>query len=104
MKKLSGDRGFLTQDDLIPLFMPKKGAGSAQKGKAGGKDAKMPPELKKMILKGFFDGDVGSWCEGPQLGEPAPDFTLPTPEGNKSITLSHSFGKKPIVLVFGSFT
>jgi hypothetical protein len=64
----------------------------------------MSPKLKQMILKGFFDGDVGSWCEGPRLGEPAPDFTLPTPDGKKSITLSHSFRKKPIVLIFGSFT
>jgi len=104
MKKLGGERDFLTRDDLIPLFLPKNPARPASKAKAVGKEAKMPPALKQMILKGFFDGDIGSWCEGPQLGEPAPDFTLPTPDGKKPITLSHSFGKKPVVLIFGSFT
>jgi hypothetical protein len=79
---------------------PKDGSPTKEKGN----DTPMPPKLKQMILKGFFDGDIGSWCEGPQLGDPAPDFTLPVPDGKKSITLSHSLGKKPIVLVFGSFT
>lgn len=91
--------GVLSAKDLD--FMPKK---SATKPKTTGKETQMPPKMKQMILKGFFDGDIGSWCEGPQLGELAPDFTLPTPNGKKSITLSHSFGKKPVVLIFGSFT
>jgi len=93
--------GVLSAKDLdwSDKLKPKNGGPA----KAKGTDAPTPPKLKQ-ILKGFFDGDIGSWCEGPQLGDAAPDFTLPMPDGKKSITLSHSFGKKPIVLVFGSFT
>jgi hypothetical protein len=93
--------GVLSAKDL-DFMPPKKDAG--KQPKKAGKEMQMPPKMKQMILKGFFDGDIGSWCEGPQLGEPAPDFTLPTPDGKKSITLSQSFKKKPTVLIFGSFT
>ncbi len=105
MKKLTGGKATLEPEDLLPLFAAPKGKGPAGKGKGGAKEAgAMPPQLRKMILKGFFDGDVGSWCEGPALNEAAPDFTLPTPDGKSAITLSQSFGKKPVVLIFGSFT
>lgn len=39
-----------------------------------------------------------------QVGDPAPDFTLPDPSGKKEITLSTFRGKKPVVLIFGSCT
>lgn len=47
-----------------------------------------------------------------QAGEPAPDFTLPylpgslppgAPEG-ATATLSAHFGKRPVALIFGSYT
>ena len=37
-------------------------------------------------------------------GDLAPDFTLYDIEGRESITLSDFRGKKPVALVFGSFT
>lgn len=42
-------------------------------------------------------------------GEPAPDFTLPWLSGqgkdeNLSVTLSDHFGKRPVGLIFGSYT
>jgi len=42
-------------------------------------------------------------------GEPAPDFTLPWlsgsgPDGSETVTLSNHFGKRPVALVFGSYT
>ncbi len=37
-------------------------------------------------------------------GEPAPDFTLPRLSGSGSVTLSDHFGKRPVALVFGSYT
>ncbi|MDJ0865673.1 MAG: hypothetical protein QNK03_06165 [Myxococcota bacterium] len=44
-----------------------------------------------------------------QQGEPAPDFTLPwlpgsAPDRGESMTLSTHFGKRPVALVFGSYT
>jgi hypothetical protein len=61
------------------------------------------PNLFTMI-KGVLTGELGSLCEGPALGGVAPDFTLKTHDDGKAFTLSAYRGKKPVVLVFGSFT
>ena len=37
-------------------------------------------------------------------GERAPDFTLPTADRTGSATLSSHRGKRPVVLIFGSYT
>lgn len=39
-----------------------------------------------------------------KVGDPAPDFTLADPTGKQQTTLSSFQGKKPVVLIFGSFT
>jgi hypothetical protein len=56
----------------------------ARPGAAGGKDLRMPDLLKE--------------------GDMAPDFTLPSPDGKRKVTLSEFRGKKPVALVFGSYT
>jgi hypothetical protein len=40
----------------------------------------------------------------PRAGDLAPDFTLSDVSGTRSVTLSDFRGKKPVALVFGSFT
>ncbi len=40
----------------------------------------------------------------PKAGDLAPDFTLSDVAGTASITLSDFRGKKPVALVFGSYT
>ena len=40
----------------------------------------------------------------PKAGEVAPDFTVTDVTGTESVTLSAFRGKKPVVLVFGSYT
>ena len=40
----------------------------------------------------------------PKAGDLAPDFTLKAVSGTKSVTLSEFRGKRPVALVFGSFT
>lgn len=39
-----------------------------------------------------------------QVGEPAPDFTLPVLHGDRMVRLSEEYRRKPVVLVFGSYT
>lgn len=45
-------------------------------------------------------------AQGPQaiVGEPAPDFTLKAPEGGEAVKLSSWTGKRPVALIFGSYT
>ena len=42
--------------------------------------------------------------KAPRAGDVAPDFTLTDVSGEHTITLSDFQGKKPVALVFGSFT
>ena len=39
-----------------------------------------------------------------KVGDAATDFTLDSPDGKKAFKLSSFKGKKPVVLVFGSYT
>jgi hypothetical protein len=71
--------------------------------------AKRPPESEAMpsrarFLEMFLRGELGSFREGPRLGETAPDFDLARREGRGRVRLSSHRGKRPVVLVFGSFT
>lgn len=57
-----------------------------------------------VLIKGVFEGELGSFHEGPAVGKAAPDFTLPRYDEQKTISLSQHRGNKPVVLIFGSFT
>lgn len=39
-----------------------------------------------------------------EVGDTAPDFTLPTVDHSAEVTLSSHRGARPVVLVFGSYT
>ncbi len=58
----------------------------------------------EVLVRALFRGELGSIHEGPQVGDPAPDFTLRNRDGKEVVHLSEHFGKKPIVLTFGNFT
>jgi Ca2+-binding EF-hand superfamily protein len=88
--------GFLSREDLaLALRDPVE----ARAGGGGG--GGMPPPWAMLGM--LASGQLGSLREGPGVGELAPDFRLETGEG-KSYLLSDSRGKRPVVLVFGSFT
>jgi Ca2+-binding EF-hand superfamily protein len=89
-KKQSSEKGYLNSDDLRRTLNPEK--------------AKEKRVSQDTWLKCMIAGDLGSPFEGPRVGQEAPDFTLKTQDGKKEITLSEVSNKKPIVLIFGSFT
>jgi hypothetical protein len=59
---------------------------------------------KQLLLLGLLTGEIGSGAEGPKVEEPAPNFSLATHDGKSTVTLRNYRGKKPVVLIFGSFT
>lgn len=48
--------------------------------------------------------DRGEPKSGPKVGTVAPDFLLAPPKGGDAVKLSSFKGKKPVALVFGSYT
>jgi hypothetical protein len=92
-EKAAAGKDHLTDEDLRFLLAPPRPAGPPPKGPDG-----------VVLLKGLLAGEIGSPFEGPAVGGPAPDFTLPTADGLGKVTLSSFRGKAPVVLIFGSFT
>jgi Ca2+-binding EF-hand superfamily protein len=85
--------GFLSREDLaLALRDPVDGEGGR---------GRMPSPWAMLGM--LASGQLGSLREGPGVGEMAPDFLLETREGT-SFRLSDSRGKRPVVLIFGSFT
>lgn len=91
---LAKGKSHLEPEDLRRLLFPPPGG----RPSGGG----MPP--KEVLLLGLLTGEIGSGAEGPRLNAPAPDFTLKSADGKTAITLSAFKGRKPVVLIFGSFT
>jgi hypothetical protein len=56
------------------------------------------------LLRGFVTGELGAIAEGPALGGRAPDFELDDQQHERRIRLSNLYAKKPVVVIFGSFT
>ncbi len=89
LEKLDPDkRGYLELEDLR-AYLAKK-----EKKKSAGR----PGEIITPAAKGERQKDTL------KVGDPAPDFTLPELKGNREITLSSFRGKKPVVLIFASYT
>ena len=101
-ERLADGKDFLTAEDLRQAFPLAPPGGGKERGKSGGQ--KPPPDFQQILFKGFFASEVGSPFSGPHIDEPAPDFTLKTHDGKRAVTLSDFRGKKPVVLIFGSFT
>src|SRR5262245_21029455 len=97
--KLAQGKNYLNADDIRALQNP-----PPKKPAAGAASASNAMPSKDILLKGLFAGELGSLCEGPRLGQRAPDFTLVTHDGRRTITLSKFLQQKPVVLIFGSFT
>lgn len=97
--KASKGKGHLTPDDLreaFPLAPPPRPPGPPSKQPQG--------PSAEVLLRGLLNGELGSFLEGPSVGQRAPNFTLKTHDGKQRISLEQFRGKKPVVLIFGSFT
>jgi hypothetical protein len=97
--KMAQGKDHVTPDDLqkaFPLSPPGRKAATPPRSNEG------PSPV--VLMKGLISGELGSFFEGPGIDEPAPDFTLRTQDGNRTVQLSQYRGTKPVVLVFGSFT
>lgn len=91
------DDEFLSLAELQGMFNqpPRRGRGSS-----GGPEG----PSRETLIRGLFNQEIGSLQPGPNVGEPAPDFTLKTVDGDDSLTLANRIGPKPVVLIFGNFT
>jgi EF hand domain-containing protein len=92
---LAGDKGFMTSEDLADWLTPPSSTDAIP-------PSEMPTRWK--LLKGVISGELGSLQEGPDLDSPAPDFTLDTYDHRQMVSLAQFKGKKPVALIFGSFT
>ena len=63
-------------------------------------DAKFIAKFRSKLMK----KQVALNREAPKVGDIAPDFTLQDITGTETVTLSDFRGKKPVALVFGSYT
>jgi hypothetical protein len=95
-KRAAGDKGFLTPDDVRAMLFPPAPPRPAARPNDG--------PTPQILLKGLFNGEIGSMFVGPHLNAPAPDFALATHDGSRTIRLADYRNKKPVVLIFGSFT
>jgi thiol-disulfide isomerase/thioredoxin len=62
------------------------------------------PKRRFDYLRAILTQDVGTFSEGPQVNDSAPDFSLKTHDGKGPISLSSFRNAKPVVLTFGSIT
>ena len=106
-----GGFDFLTVEELrrgLGLRMPRMTGGGAGRG-----DRK-PPDMRWLFMRRLLNGELGSLTHGPKLNDPAPEQNLPLLALNEDrskmeltqrfVTLKEFRGKKPVVLIFGSFT
>ncbi|MFK7821475.1 MAG: hypothetical protein AB8G99_22360 [Planctomycetaceae bacterium] len=100
---------YITPDDLkVGLSFPPAGATGPRRPQI------LPIPSRWQLLDLLLSGGLGNLEAGPDLGADAPDFELPILEKDKEnnelklstdwIRLADSKGKRPVVLIFGSFT
>jgi hypothetical protein len=96
--KLAAGKDYLSMEDVRNVLRLAEPAPTSSGTSSGGEPS------AAVFINAFLRGELGSFGSGPELGESAPDFELETPDTSAKISLSSFRGKKPVVLVFGSFT
>ena len=98
---------FLTMEDLrrgLDLRVPPRTGGRRRNS----------PDQRWLFMSRLLNGELGSLTPGPKLGDEAPELNLPLVmqfEDRSKLELTDEFvelkqfrNKKPVVLIFGSFT
>ena len=85
---------FLTTEDMLEALQDEPLQPSA--------DSAGPSSSQLFSM--FLAGQLGWFEEGPKLGDKAPDFSLSTHDLSRTISLSGLPERKPVVVIFGSFT
>ena len=62
--------------------------------------AAMDPERRNAMMQFLAERETLA----PAVGEEAPDFTLPRIDSGEAVRLSSFRGRKPVALIFGSYT
>ena len=62
--------------------------------------ANLPPEEQSSLMQFILDRET----KAPAVGDEAPDFELPRLDGDGNVRLSAFRGRKPVALIFGSYT
>lgn len=91
--RVAQDKEFLTVTDLRDALLT---------GSSGFLPGDAPS--REVLVRGLFGSEIGSLHEGPRVGQPAPDFTLRSSNGDATHQLGKMIGDKPLVLVLGNFT
>jgi peroxiredoxin len=73
-----------------------------QKSRGGRRPGTGSDRRKGEVITGAAKGE--RIADSLKAGDRAPDFTLSDPSGKREVTLSNFQGKKPVVLIFGSYT
>jgi thiol-disulfide isomerase/thioredoxin len=90
--KVAGDKEYLNEEELERLiYLPRVLKTAAE-------------EKLRLGRSEFSPARQRTGNQVPQPGELAPDFELASPDGQTTVRLSSLRGKRPVVLVFGSFT
>lgn len=92
-------RGYLNQEDVQELFYP-----FAPLRPLGSPRYMEPSGRIKRLQALLQNGTAGLWHDAPRVNSMAPDFELKTQDETERVRLSQFRGKRPVVLVFGSFT
>jgi Ca2+-binding EF-hand superfamily protein len=101
--RMAKGKGYVSREDLRDAF---PSAPPAKPPQSKTPPPKAPPDEPSPLtfLLGLLSGELGSFHEGPAINDLAPEFTLRTQDGKQTVSLGQFRGKKPVVLVFGSFT
>jgi thiol-disulfide isomerase/thioredoxin len=100
--RAAGTEDGLSFDEFRRNLLPAQSQSQTQNGDR--RTMTMTPKRRADYIKAVLTEDVGTFNEGPQVGETAPDFSLNTHDGKARISLSSFRGSRPVVLTFGSYT